>query len=168
MSEKRTVDAEGNVYKGDLLYGKRHGHGTLVYAQTRDVYQGDFDDDLPHGSGKYFRADEGGKGIFEGLWNHGELEQVKKGRARIEDENGDIYEGGFNHWKRHGKGELTTANGETYVGQFENGVRSGFGLLTYADGTEFEGLFKNGKYDTHHKECSPKFLIVLTIIASIL
>jgi len=137
----KVVDQHGNVYKGEVLRGKRHGRGTIVYADTRDVYQGDFENDVPHGAGRYFRAGAE-NGLFEGLWKDGELYQVKKGHACIEDSNGDHYDGGFDHWKRHGKGTLKSANGDLYEGYWKQGLRHGYGILQYKDGTKFEGQFK--------------------------
>jgi len=137
----KVVDQHGNVYKGEVLRGKRHGRGTIVYADTRDVYQGDFEKDVPHGAGRYYRAGAE-NGLFEGLWKDGELYQVKKGRACIEDSNGDHYDGGFDHWKRHGKGTLKSANGDLYEGYWKQGLRHGYGILQYEDGTKFEGQFK--------------------------
>jgi len=137
----KIVDQHGNVYKGEVLRGKRHGRGTIVYADTRDVYQGDFENDVPHGAGRYYRAGAE-NGLFEGLWKDGELYQVKKGHACIEDSNGDHYDGGFDHWKRHGKGILKSANGDLYEGYWKQGLRHGYGILQYKDGTKFEGQFK--------------------------
>jgi hypothetical protein len=144
----REVDAYGNVYKGDVLNGKRHGQGILLYAETGDVYQGDFENGLPHGSGKYIRGGkvDGSKdGIFEGLWDNGQLAAVKKGKAKIIMENGDVYEGGFNHWKRHGQGKLIEYNGAIYKGQWKDGLRHGFGKQFYPDGYMFQGQFKDGE-----------------------
>ena len=47
----KIVDQYGNVFKGEVLQGKRHGRGTIVYKESRDVYQGDFENDVPHGDG---------------------------------------------------------------------------------------------------------------------
>lgn len=144
----KEVDDEGNVYKGEMLNGQRHGQGILLYAESGDVYQGDFDNGLPHGSGKFIRKGkvEGNKdGIYEGLWDHGELTQVKKGKAKIQLENGDVYEGGFNHWKRHGKGKLVEYSGAIYEGQWKEGLRHGPGKQSYPDGYVFKGQFNRGK-----------------------
>jgi hypothetical protein len=147
-SNVKEIDHEGNVYKGGILNGKRNGEGILLYADTEDVYKGDFEHGLPHGSGKYIRKgslDGGADGVFEGLWNHGVLSAVKKGKAKIVLENGDVYEGGFNHWKRHGQGKLNQYNGAVYKGQWQAGLRNGRGKQSYPDGYVFEGQFKDGK-----------------------
>ena len=72
----KIVDQNGNVYKGEVLRGRRHGRGTIVYADTRDVYQGDFENDVPHGAGRYFRA---------GAENGGSLQLRRRcnGRGRL-------------------------------------------------------------------------------------
>lgn len=144
----KEIDEEGNVYKGDVVDGVRHGKGILLFAGTGNVYQGDFENGLQHGTGKFVKGGqiEGNKdGIYEGLWKEGKLTQVKKGKARIELENGDVYEGGFNHWKRHGKGKLFEYNGAFYEGQWKDGLRHGPGKQTFPDGYVFKGKFKEGK-----------------------
>mmetsp|Transcript_12700 Transcript_12700/g.19046 ORF Transcript_12700/g.19046 Transcript_12700/m.19046 type:complete len:659 (-) Transcript_12700:229-2205(-) len=147
MVEKyKEVDEFGNVYKGDVLNGKFHGKGTLLYAESGDVYHGDFENGVPHGSGKFLR--DGGKtgvkdGVYEGLWNNGVLQQVKKGRAKIALDNGDVYEGGFHHWKRHGMGKLIQNDGEVYDGQWKEGMKHGPGRIEYPDGAFFDGNFRD-------------------------
>ena len=142
--KRQLTDNEGNVYKGDVVGGLMHGSGTLLYAKTQDVYQGDFENDLPHGAGKYVRAGGEKDGTYEGLWEEGELVQVKKGRAKIKEKNGDVYDGGFHHWKRHGQGILQKKNGQIYNGQFKDGLPNGRGIMKYKDGKTYEGYFKDG------------------------
>jgi hypothetical protein len=144
--KKKLVDDEGNVYKGEVVNNLRHGFGTLVYNETQDIYQGDFENDVPHGAGKYIRAGGGKDGTFEGLWVEGEVDQVKKGRAKIKEKNGDIYEGGFHHWKRQGKGVLRRRNGEVYNGQFRDGLPNGHGIIKYKNGKTYEGNFRDGTF----------------------
>lgn len=146
VKRQQITDEEGNVYKGEVVNGLRHGYGTLVYAKTQDVYQGDFENDVPHGAGKYVRAGGAKDGTFEGLWVEGIVDKVKKGRAKITEDNGDIYEGGFNHWKRHGQGVLHKSNGDVYNGQFKDGLPNGNGIIRYSNGEMFEGYFRDGMY----------------------
>jgi hypothetical protein len=145
VKRKQITDEEGNKYKGDVVDGLRHGFGTILYAQTKDIYQGEFEDDYPHGAGKYIRAGGAKDGTFEGLWVEGRVDKVKKGRAKVVDGNGDVYEGGFHHWKRHGQGVLNMSNGDVYNGQFRDGLPNGSGIIRYEDGETFEGYFRDGK-----------------------
>lgn len=159
MKRKQVTDKDGNRYKGEMSGGLRHGYGTLIYAETQDVYQGDFENDVPHGAGKYIRSGGDKNGTFEGLWFNGKVDQVKKGRAKVVEENGDVYDGGFHHWKRHGQGVLRKKDGEVYEGQFKDGLPNGHGILRYRNGATYDGFFKdgepdNGSYRKHSKEQS--------------
>ena len=142
---EQVEDSFGNVYRGELLNGKRNGHGTLVYAETRDIFQGDFENDVPHGRGKYFRFGSHG---FEGLWENGTLTQVKSGQATLVEKNGDKYKGTFENWKRHGVGKLIKSNGERYLGEFKDGLRHGTGTIYFADGSQYKGIFRKGEKET--------------------
>ena len=148
-ARKQINDEEGNVYKGEVVDGLRHGYGTIVYSKTKDVYQGEFENDVPHGAGKYIRAGGERDGTFEGLWIDGVVEKLKKGRAKVIEDNGDVYEGGFHHWKRHGHGILQKSNGEIYNGQFQDGLYNGPGIIRYPNGKSFEGLFRDGMLMAH-------------------
>ena len=72
------------------------------------------------------------------------------GHACVQDAEGNLYEGSFSDWKKHGKGKIQTVTGEQYEGEWVNGVRQGFGTLVRPDGGRFEGVFdmsKCGGYD---------------------
>lgn len=144
MKRRQVTDKDGNRYRGEMSGGMRHGFGTLIYAETQDVYQGDFENDVPHGAGKYIRSGGDKNGTFEGLWVDGKVDQVKKGRAKIVEDNGDVYDGGFHHWKRHGQGVLRKKNGEVYKGQFRDWKPNGHGVLRYRNGATYDGFFKDG------------------------
>jgi hypothetical protein len=53
-----------DVYQGDLLNGKKHGNGTMIYANG-DVYDGDWKDDNMYGKGKFTKSQ---KWMFEGIF----------------------------------------------------------------------------------------------------
>ena len=118
---KQIIDTEGNIYKGETKYSSshgenvRHGRGTLVYSNTRDMYQGDFVMGLPHGAGRYFTQKT--KKSYEGLWEHGILKQIKKGHASHVDAKGNDYNGEYEYWKRHGTGVYKQPDGLIYHGE---------------------------------------------------
>ena len=41
-------DSFGIFYRGELLNETRNGHGTFVYAEKCDIFQGDFENDVLH------------------------------------------------------------------------------------------------------------------------
>lgn len=68
------------------------------------------------------------------------------GHASVLDAEGNLYEGSFSHWKKHGKGKVRTATGEQYTGEWVDGVRQGYGTLIRPDGSRFEGLFDKSRF----------------------
>lgn len=67
------------------------------------------------------------------------------GHACVQDAEGNLYEGSFSDWKKHGKGKIQTVTGEQYEGEWVDGVRQGFGTLIRPDGSRFEGVFDKSK-----------------------
>lgn len=116
---------DGVVYTGQILNGKRHGKGKLVWPNG-DVYEGDWRDDQCTGKGKY-------------TWGKGSQWA------------GDAYEGDFVDGKRTGKGKYTWSKGsqgtgDVYEGDFVDDQRTGYGTYTYSSGKVESGRFENGKY----------------------
>ncbi len=59
---------------------------------------------------------------------------------------GDVYEGEFSGFYRHGEGKMTYAeSGNTYVGSFVEDKISGVGVYESFDGSRYEGEFSDGK-----------------------
>ena len=67
----------GDIYTGDFLNGRKHGHG-LLKTPTKRTYDGDWEDDLPHGygmntfpNGKVYRGEfREGKPFGDGQWTY--------------------------------------------------------------------------------------------------
>ncbi len=65
----------GDIYTGEFLNGKKHGHGVLK-TQSNRTYDGEWEYDLPHGfgintfpNGKIYRGEyKEGKPFGEGQW----------------------------------------------------------------------------------------------------
>ena len=61
-------------------------------------------------------------------------------------DDGDIYEGGFNMGKRHGKGEMKYySDGRIEKGSWVNGDKQGEFEVTYKDGTTHKVMYKNNE-----------------------
>lgn len=158
--------ADGSVYTGEVVNGKRHGKGRLTWP-SGDTYEGDFTNDIIHGKGKYTYADGT---AFEGEWRDGKrtgwgkyiwpngsrfegelVNEVIHGRGKYIFNNGNVYEGEWRDGKRTGKGKLTWGKnslypGDVYEGDFVDGKRTGIGTYTYADGRIKSGRWKDGKF----------------------
>lgn len=117
--------ADGRVYVGQVVNGKRHGIGKLTWP-SGSTYEGDWRDDKQNGKGKY-------------TWG----KDTKWA--------GDVYEGDFVDGKMHGKGQYTWGQssqwaGDVYVGDWLNDGRTGTGTYTYADGRVESGRWKDGEF----------------------
>jgi hypothetical protein len=67
----------------------------LLLCSSGDVYEGQYQDEEKHGTGKYTSA------------------------------NGDAYEGTFVHGKKSGKGVFTYSSGNVYSGDYKDGKQNG-------------------------------------------
>ena len=151
-------DSNGNQYDGDMKDGKKHGQGTLTYADggsytgqwandkkngkgkniwsNGNEYDGDWKDNRRHGQGKLTYSDGG---YYLGEWNH----DKKSGRGVNKWANGDEYNGFWKDNKRHGQGTMTYTNGGQYKGEWVNDKREGEGFNKWSNGDTYEGDWKN-------------------------
>ena len=79
-------------YSGEMMEGRYHGKGTLVWAVSGDRYDGDYVNDKQTGSGVY-------------VWK----------------KSGNSYIGRFRNDKPHGVGSFITARGEAFSGTWDEG-----------------------------------------------
>jgi hypothetical protein len=59
------ISCTGDVYEGWFRDDKRHGKGTMTYANN-NVYEGHWENDVRSGMGTLFYPDKGRR--FDGLW----------------------------------------------------------------------------------------------------
>lgn len=113
--EQAPQSAQKDVYQGK--YANKNLHylrkDKLTFGNG-NVYEGDLDEDVPHGKGKMFYY------------------------------NFSVYEGEFLFGLRDGFGKITYNNGQVYIGNHFQGQEHGFGKLTFPDGNVYEGCFKQG------------------------
>ena len=140
------IYANGNTYIGDWKCGIRCGNGVMhkggkpngIIISYSDSYDGEWENDMPHG---------------RGTKTYGKI--------------GNKYYGGWKCGMRHGQGILTHVNGNKYVGYWENGkfygsqpsghkcigrwrdaVSNGIGYVMCPDGNKYECELECSQYGT--------------------
>lgn len=96
------IQGEG-IFKGQLCIAeKRQGHGVMTWCGEDSKYkgcsyEGNYENDMRHGYGKYTYADGG---VYEGLWK----DDKKCGYGRRSYSNGYKYNGLWKDDMKEGKG----------------------------------------------------------------
>ena len=116
------------TYVGEwkLLGGKKvkHGKGKIRFPGApgqqfgAEEYDGDWEDDMMHGFGKY---------VFT---------------------SGAVYEGQWSAGKMDGMGKMVYADGTSYEGSWMMNLMHGEGLYIDADGVEWTGIFVQGSFES--------------------
>lgn len=151
--------ANGDVYEGALLRGKRQGQGTLQWANGQR-YQGEWQDDRPTGRGQLRFANgnqfdgtvingvpegEGEMLFASGDRYKGQLRAgLPHGKGRYQWANGQVFEGDWVADKPQGQGQMRFANGQLYDGQIDAGQPHGKGRMRYGEAGVYEGDFVRG------------------------
>ena len=128
---KRVEYDGGDVYEGEILNGKRHGHGTYTWADG-DTYEGDWKDGKRCGRGKliqYGKVPATGetyvKRSYDGEWldskehGHGICVEGDFGMEKMD----KVFEGEWVNGKRQGRfvWYLTNSKGGRYMDFYEDG-----------------------------------------------
>lgn len=154
----------GDIYKGEILNGKRSGFGICLFS-NKDKYEGLWKNDLMHCVGKYIFSDgsiytgDFKDGLIEGLGMHRYVNKdiykgyyknnKREGKGVLYYKDGSKYTGSWNEDKQSGEGELIKSNGEHYKGQFLDGKFNGRGEYIYSDGSKYIGEYKNNVFHGH-------------------
>ena len=125
---------KGSRYEGEWLDGDFNGHGTLFYYIVKYIYEGAWEDGLPHGIGKLTTDNFTYEGDFIEYYFHGYGRYVGSDYT---------YEGEWSYDYPNGIGKKITSE-YTYEGGFKDGMFHGNGKKTYADGTIEEGEWNEG------------------------
>lgn len=132
---------DGSTYKGQLVSGKRHGHGEWRSATAG--YVGHWHEDAMHGRGKHTWTD--GR-VYEGEFRNGKFSG--QGRMEWHAQKGVlVYEGEYLDDMKHGHGKFLWADGRAYDGQWSMGKRDGKGTYTDAQGVTKAGIWKANKFE---------------------
>eukprot|EP00921_Rhytidocystis_pertsovi_P004819 GHVQ01008374.1.p1 GENE.GHVQ01008374.1~~GHVQ01008374.1.p1 ORF type:complete len:553 (+),score=63.73 GHVQ01008374.1:143-1660(+) len=118
----RMVLDGGLMYSGDVLKGKRQGHGELFKADGTILYEGLWLNDVPSGRGSAFTEDGQYEGEFKDGKRHG------KGNFQYSD-------------------QLTDGRHRTYEGDWANDLPNGVGRYLDEEGTEATYKFEHGVMD---------------------
>lgn len=105
------IYADGQVYQGELLYGRYHGYGFLQLNQ-QGYYQGEWARGVREGQGKMVLEDGS---CYQG--GYSDNERHGKGENKYSDQS--IYRGQWFYDLRHGEGELIDAQGNKKSGYWE-------------------------------------------------
>jgi hypothetical protein len=117
---------------------------SIFNSDDDDVTKYSMDDNMPTyhlESSTEMRDAYNARGLYTGSVS--KSQQMPHGRGRMKyHHQGRSYEGDwvFGHW--HGVGRIQNANGDVYEGQVQNDLREGKGKLFYADGRIFDGKFQ--------------------------
>lgn len=128
--------ANGDVFVGSLLKGKRQGEGQITWASGQS-YVGEWTSDQPNGRGA-MRFPNGDQ--YEGTLVNGQ----PQGQGRMLFASGDSYNGAFASGKSHGAGVYVWKNGQKYEGDWLNDRPQGQGKLAYVGGDIYEGQVTDG------------------------
>ncbi len=111
------------TYVGDIYLTKRHGKGVLT--TSTDKYDGNFVQDLKHGSGKLFVGNK----IFEGKWNN-DILSSENVVVNVMRDNELLYtcKGRLKDYKYEGLSEINYSNGLKLLANFKNGQLHGMGI----------------------------------------
>jgi hypothetical protein len=129
----------GNSCEGEFKDGFLNGEGRMTKANgfyKKGTFIKDKDDVI-----KYFNASN--KEVTEYEY----LAIPKSGYAKVEYDNGCIYEGNFKRSKQNGQGSKQWSKINRYVGEFEDNKMSGTGTYYFADGAIYSGDFKDDKFN---------------------
>ncbi|CAK9015860.1 Phosphatidylinositol 4-phosphate 5-kinase 9 (AtPIP5K9) (1-phosphatidylinositol 4-phosphate kinase 9) (Diphosphoinositide kinase 9) (PtdIns(4)P-5-kinase 9), partial [Durusdinium trenchii] len=140
LEEKTVQYSDGSTYTGCLRNGLRHGPG--VFRNQTEIYEGEWQDDVQHGSGKQMWND--GR-LYEGQYAKGHFSG--KGKMVWKTPKGDMcYEGEYLEDLKHGMGKFTWPDGRCYDGEWLRGKRHGRGAYTTARGDYRIGCWSEDRF----------------------
>ena len=134
------VYADGSIYQGSWHNNKRvDGQGEFTYSNL-DKYVGQWKDEKRHGVGTMRYHDNS---VYQGNWLNGE----RDGEGTLLFADGNVYEGEWSRDRRvDGFGVMRYSNGDLYEGEWKDEKRHGMGKLTFVDENVFDGWFEHDVY----------------------
>ncbi len=176
MDEKEivTIEFDDGTYTGEVLDGKPHGHGKIVYDSfgSTTYYEGGWQNGKYHGRGKLVIEEYSDfrKNLrsWEGEWVNGDIpygifigsdESVYEGELKKRYPHGvgkkkwyaGTYEGEWKDGQMHGKGKRVFYGGKIWEGQMKEGCVHGKGTFTSDKGWVFTGEYFDIPQNSHGK-----------------
>ena len=141
----------GNKYTGDIVDGKPHGKGTLVFIRRPPSMYEDNDERWEQHTGTWEHGNLHGQcktlyddgSILTATWRHGRLTT----KMTVLDKKDREYVGSWD-WiraRRHGRGTMTWPDGRKYVGNWNSNTMYGRGTMTWPDGRKYVGVWEDDK-----------------------
>ena len=160
----KAIYANGDIYDGEFLEGKKHGQGQYIFKK-----QGKSEvDKLIEKLVKEKKADESTDDFIARVSTflkvgpvvvqtaleygfypcyHGDyVRGLRVGQGMMKFKDSSVYKGDWFQNKRHGQGMMYFLNGDVYSGQWEDGVKHGFGTYRFASGGEYRGEWTKGGF----------------------
>jgi hypothetical protein len=110
------------TWTGECKNGFAHGQGVLqwyLHGKEDDRYEGNLERGWAEGQGTLYKGGGGGK--YEGEWQ----QSLQHGKGRYEDPDGSWYDGQWQNGKPHGSGQYRRPDGRIFMGQWREGVFEG-------------------------------------------
>jgi hypothetical protein len=126
----------GEIFEGQFVHGLWTGYGRCIYTITGEDYTGYFLNNIKHGHGVTKHQD--GR-IFEGAYSFG-----VKTEGKMTYKDGSTYLGKWFRGARHGRGTYTFLNGSVFFGEFRDDRMHGSGVLNWTNGSRYIGQWRNG------------------------
>ena len=120
--EHHFLPGEENHYKGSVMAEDQEMLQVELVTPKSEL------PGKPHGTGVMYYADSGD--LYEGEWQQGK----KHGQGRQCYATGDAYLGAYEQNKKHGFGLYRYADGDCHEGTYREGRKHGAGLYWYSDG----------------------------------
>lgn len=132
---------DGSTYAGQIMSGRRHGHG--VWTSTAEQYSGQWKEDQRDGQGQQQWQD--GR-VYVGQFKEGRFDGV--GRMEWYTPHGlMVYDGQYENDMKHGEGKYIWPDKRIYQGQWVRGKRSGRAIYTNTVGQQREGIWKDDQIE---------------------
>ena len=137
MGKGKWILPDSSIYNGNWKNDTRQGWGVMEYEDGR-LYRGTWHADTFHGKGTLIYPDSS---IYQGDWVSGQ----RNGSGTWQSADGLRYEGSWKDDQCHGSGTLLTAKGMRYIGNWQNGLLEGEVKQEWPSGMLFQGIMKAGK-----------------------